>query len=652
MLSTHAPIAVLVSTPHLGVELFPLLVFLVSPLYGSDEEMGAIESLVQPWSLFSTETFEFTRLATVSDHAPTRPSPARLASTVQWASGLTHTTHINRGYFFAWIPPHHFGISTSSLHIVVFQLSSRLKPIGKRLLLDGFCSLLKPIEDLKTLLYLFNSPAGVILTGTFSSFVSLPLERRQRILSAMKDSLNPIRRQAFKAIAPLTFSVFLTVLNDQGMNANWEALRYQLPPTPEQIPRQEALSFININSERSLKADVVVIGSGAGGGVTAALLAEAGYSVIVLEKGSYISPNAMTWKESEAYPLLYEQAGTMTTDDLGINIFAGSCLGGGTTVNWAASIATPDHVVEEWRQSCPNTFGDSFKVALDKVSERLNVNTEYSVHNKANALLSAGLDTMGFDNLPVPRNAHGVIATVVHPDGERFRVFIKSPIVVSSAGAIHTPALLMRSGLKNPNIGKNLYLHPVVPAIGSFEKDVEIWNGVPMSVISKKFMGKHGTIIEVPTAHLGVAASLSSCQWSGSASFKEKLLGIKNFCSFIPILRDKVPGRVKLDKDGRSPKITYKLSNEDWKNILPGLEGSLRCLVAAGAKEVSAPVAVVNESGECWDMSKLFISDGSVLPTAVGVNPMITIYAVAYQIAKSIIAKYPPATPIAYENAN
>ncbi|EFA85697.1 glucose-methanol-choline oxidoreductase [Heterostelium album PN500] len=462
------------------------------------------------------------------------------------------------------------------------------------------------INDLKTLLYLFSSPAGVLLTGTLSTFTSLSLGKRQKIMSSLKCSANPLRRQAFKAIAPLTFSLYVTVLGkESGINANWDALKYQLPPPAEHLPTEENLSFIQINSERSLKADVVVIGSGAGGGITAAMLAEAGYSVIVLEKGGYVSPNAMTWKESEAFPMLYEQAGTMTSDDLSISVLAGSCVGGGTTVNWAASIQTPDSVVEEWRQSCPNTFGESYKTALNTVCARLNVNIDESVHNSANRILSDGLDELGYQNTVIPRNVkhcdttqcgycsmgcrskskqssmvtyledacskgaqiitncfaehititnapgggravHGVVGSVMHQDGVRFRVFIKANIVVSSAGAIHTPALLLRSGINNPNIGKTLGLE------------------------------------ESDSRCRGCSTNTGGCRCS------------KDWYS---------SGRCTAGRQQRHRRIP--------KDVFSAHQmGS--CKMGSSKQN-----SVVKETGESWDLQRLFVSDGSVLPTAV-----------------------------------
>ncbi|KAN0016088.1 hypothetical protein ACTFIU_006041 [Dictyostelium citrinum] len=649
--------------------------------------------------------------------------------------------------------------------------SSDLDVAGQFLKLIAATKSSSQISDLKTLLGLFSTTgAGIILTGQFSSFVNLPLKTRQQVLTMMKSSSNPIRRQAFKAIVPLVISIYYSVIGaGETSNPNWDAVGYDTPSPPEQIPGEEKLSFIKITSETSLKADVVVIGSGAGGGVTAALLAEAGYKVIVLEKGSYISSNNMTWKESEAFPLLYEQAGTLTSDDLSVNILAGSCLGGGTTVNWTASIRTPDIILEEWRKQCPNAFDSiKFNNAMDSVSSRLNVNTIDTVldgtgaHNKNNKILEQALRDLDADPQPIPRNTkncdttqcgncsmgcrskskqssmvtyledccskggqiitncqaeeitttipttanstnggsnnqtvHGVIAYVSTPDGLKYRVFIKAHIVVCSAGALHTPTLLLKSRIKNSNIGNNLYLHPVIPIIGEHTQPVEVWKGPPMTVISKKYQkvlpnnGKNtGSILETPNAHIGLSGSMCAFIWEDSFNFKKQMLKARNFSGFISICRDTVPGKIRLDKDGRSPKIQYKLSERDWKSMMPSIEASLRAVLKNGAVEAAIPInglkpanqdtveqyiksiksngykpnqtvilsahqmgscrmgssksnSVVNENGESWDVKRLFIADGSVLPSSVGVNPMITIYAISHIIANQIIQLYP-----------
>ncbi|EGC28895.1 hypothetical protein DICPUDRAFT_159608 [Dictyostelium purpureum] len=627
------------------------------------------------------------------------------------------------------------------------------------------------ISDFKTLLYLFSAKgAGFILTGSLNNFTGLNLKTRQSILSMMKTSNNPIRRQAYKAIVPLAISLFYTIIppSNDG-NPNWDAVNYIGPTSAEQIPGEEKLSFIKITSETSLKADVVVIGSGAGGGVTAALLSQAGYKVIVMEKGSYVSSNNMTWKEGEAFPLMYEQAGTLTSDDLSVNILAGSCLGGGTTVNWTASIRTPEPILEEWRKQCPNTFSSAkFNQAMDSVSERLSVTTNYSTghHNKNNLILEQALLDLQDEPAPIPRNVkncdttqcgscsmgcrskskqssmvtyledccsnggqiitncqaeqitytdspqgqtvHGVIGFVTTPDGVKFRVFIKTHIVVCAAGAIHTPALLLKSSIKNSNIGNNLYLHPAIPVIAGHDEIIDLYKGPPMTIIGRKFQKINptnnklgGAIIECPNAHLGVASSVCSFFWDKSFSFKKELLDINKFSSFITILRDTTPGKIRLDKDGRTPKIIYKLSNQDWKSSMIAAEASFRSLMKMGAKKAAIPVnglepctsidqiesyikslrsigykpnqaivlsahqmgscrmgsnrsnSVVNENGESWDVKRLFIADGSVLPSSVGINPMITIYSVSHIIANQIIQLYPPTNiNITYEREN
>jgi len=94
---------------------------------------------------------------------------------------------------------------------------------------------------------------------------------------------------------------------------------------------------LTIAKDTTLEADVVVIGSGAGGGVVAGELALVGKSVIVLEKGGHNNEATFTLQEAQATPELYLKRGTLTSKDLSVIVLAGSTLGGGTTINWINS---------------------------------------------------------------------------------------------------------------------------------------------------------------------------------------------------------------------------------------------------------------------------------------------------------------------------
>lgn len=99
----------------------------------------------------------------------------------------------------------------------------------------------------------------------------------------------------------------------------------------------------------TIHADVVVVGSGAGGGTVASELAKAGYSVLVLEKGGYFRrEDFKEWEEPEAMLHLYEKGGLCASEDGNVVVLAGACVGGGTTVNWSASFRTPDYVRKDW----------------------------------------------------------------------------------------------------------------------------------------------------------------------------------------------------------------------------------------------------------------------------------------------------------------
>lgn len=100
-----------------------------------------------------------------------------------------------------------------------------------------------------------------------------------------------------------------------------------------------------------LECDVVIVGSGAGGGMMAAELAKAGFNVLVLEKGGHFRASEFeAWRESEAFLHTFEKGGLCSTADGNVLVLAGSCVGGGTTINWSASFRTPDIVREDWVQ--------------------------------------------------------------------------------------------------------------------------------------------------------------------------------------------------------------------------------------------------------------------------------------------------------------
>src|SRR4051812_434436 len=110
----------------------------------------------------------------------------------------------------------------------------------------------------------------------------------------------------------------------------------------------KAIDAAALERDRDIECDVVVVGSGAGGGVTAEILAQAGLVVAIVEEGPLVGSSDFNMREREAYPSLYQESAGRQTLDKGITILQGRCVGGGTTVNWTSSFRTPPRTLAHW----------------------------------------------------------------------------------------------------------------------------------------------------------------------------------------------------------------------------------------------------------------------------------------------------------------
>ena len=159
-----------------------------------------------------------------------------------------------------------------------------------------------------------------------------------------------MRRTAFQAFKRLGAFFAYADAGTDGTNPTWPVMGYELgheavtadPPAVRPLPDDGG------SEPLGLDADVVVVGSGAGGGVVAARLAEAGRAVLVIEAGSYVPESDLSANELDGFDRLYLDHGLVATADLSIAILAGGTLGGGTTVNWMTSIPLPDRVRHRW----------------------------------------------------------------------------------------------------------------------------------------------------------------------------------------------------------------------------------------------------------------------------------------------------------------
>ncbi len=608
-------------------------------------------------------------------------------------------------------------------------------------------------KDFRRVLSVLDSPLfNLLLTGRPVRFTKLGSESREKYLQAWRDSPIALKRTAFQALKRLTVFLAYASVGPQGTNPNWEEIGYPGAHDAKPVPTPEDLLLkpMAVTSDTKLACDVVVVGSGAGGSVIADTLAGWGYEVIVLEQGPYETSETFKQNEMRMMQKLFQQSGTAATRDLSFVLLAGRGAGGGTTVNWNTCLKPPQRVLAEWE----GEFGigglrDSvFASYLEEVWSNIGVNSDESQRNGNNSVLWDGCRSLGYEEgsdyhliqrnavgcdqrcdyctygciyaakqstaltyLPAAQrkgakfifdarverivieggSARGVVASCT-ANGKNSRLDVAAKTVVAACGGIETPALLLRSGVEDRNVGKYLRLDPTVAVGGVFERPIEPWKGPPQTVAIWKFIDLDGTYhgfwVEAAPAHPGLFAL--SIPWSSGRQHKDfmKEYYARSSASIV-LLREWSSGTVAIDRDGYAV-VSYDLEKRDRETLVRGMEETARILTAAGAVGVwtthnaqlfagdgkakitpadldafsaelrrqgvkynrmmlysahimgscrmSADPALgpTAPSGELHTVRNLFIGDACVFPTTPAVNPMISIMAMARRTAESI----------------
>lgn len=309
----------------------------------------------------------------------------------------------------------------------------------------------------------------------------------------------------------------------------------------------KVIDAATIDENRIIEADVAIIGTGAGGGVTAEILTLAGLKVVLIEEGPLKSSKDFKMREAQAYPTLYQESGSRKTKDKAINIMQGRAVGGSTTVNWTSSFRTPPATLAYWKKNfgletySPEALAPWFAM----MEQRLSISPWLASPNENNDLLRRGANKLGIPVASIMRNVKGcwnlgycgmgcptnakqsmLVTTIpsalakgatlvtraraeklvfkgdkvehlvctamdesgLAPTGKTVTVRAKHFVV--AGGAINSPALLMRSKAPDPNslLGKRTFLHPTLVSAALFPQKVEGFSGAPQSIYSDHFL--------------------------------------------------------------------------------------------------------------------------------------------------------------------
>jgi choline dehydrogenase-like flavoprotein len=279
---------------------------------------------------------------------------------------------------------------------------------------------------------------------------------------------------------------------------------------------------------------------------------------------------------------------------------------------------------------------------------------------------------------------------------------VRARTVVLAAGALRTPAILQATGVEHPHIGRHLRLHPVPVIAGRFSEDVEMWRGTLQGARSLEFSepaaGRNGYVIECAPGHPGLLAL--ALPWEGTAAHAAVMQGIDHLSPLVAVTRDGGEGRARLTKSG-GVRLDYALDTTGVATLRHALVSMARMIRAAGASEIvaagsppawfrpdeagggdpgrgfaafeaalgtfdfapnrggvfsahqmgSVRMGADPRSHPCDTAGRvrlsdrddrvvegLFVGDGSLFPTGIGVNPMITVMATARRVARGILA--------------
>jgi len=403
-----------------------------------------------------------------------------------------------------------------------------------------------------------------------------------------------------------------------------------------------------LREDVSIDCDAIVIGTGAGGSIALRELARAGLHAVAFEEGGWHRSSDFNQREEKMFPLLFQQGGGRTTEDLAIRVLGGRGVGGSTIHNTNLCKRTPDEILELWaaRYGVEGAGVKEMTPRFETIERDLSVTAIAAADvNANNDVLRRGIAALGWKGGILKHNRVGCqksgfcevgcaydakenalkvvlpqamaagakiyadvdVRRIVHNGSAVFgveaiakdetgrpvaHVRARARVVVLAGSAIGSAAIARRSGVPDPYLlaGRGLRMHPGAVVAGHFGSAIEGWRGIPQSYECTEHLSfdersdKRVWIVPAFAHPIGTAATLPGFGAAHMRAMRE----YGNLAVLTAMLHDESVGEVAIDEDGE-PVIRYAMIESDRKQLGKGLVACARLLFAAGARAVTIP---------------------------------------------------------------